>query len=285
MPSTIMSRNAREVRRNILYLCACLAGSAQTRGMWPFNQIPVEAINQKYKFEVSTGFADNLQVGKPSGSATDRAPLFRLPATALTNQHLVSKCLSQDQTKNGFYAAQESAEIRCQSMEASVLLGIEDVTAKVKAAGSTLQQRNAAIARIEQECGGRAATTVPSSCSSREDATTCIITSPYRKDLRMRFALESQLAFFGADRDSITYLRYGMDVAFLRAYENGRPADTPHYLKWSTEGIKDGDVVFASGDPQGTTSRLWTSAQLAFYRDTALPFTPESPGGGAHPGC
>ena len=35
--------------------------------------------------------------------------------------------------------------------------------------------------------------------------------------------------FFGRERDSISYLRYGLDVAFLRAYENGRPAVTPNW--------------------------------------------------------
>ncbi|MGA3190197.1 MAG: S46 family peptidase, partial [Bryobacteraceae bacterium] len=83
---------------------------------------------------------------------------------------------------------------------------------------------------------------------------------------------ENQLAFFGREHDSITYLRYGLDVAFLRAYENGKPADTPHFLKWSSEGVQEGDQVFAAGNP-APTMRSSTAAQLTFYRDTALPLT------------
>jgi hypothetical protein len=91
-------------------------------------------------------------------------------------------------------------------------------------------------------------------------------------DIRLVFAPEYQVAFFGRERDSVTYLRYGLDVAFLRAYENGKPADTPHFLKWSAEGVKEGDQVFAAGNP-APTMRSSTAAQLTFYRDTALPLT------------
>jgi hypothetical protein len=245
--------------------------------MWPFNQIPKDAINQKYKVDLTSEFLDNLRlasarVGDGSGSFVSPTGLL------LTNQHIVSSCLSQDQAKAGFYAADRSVEMRCPGLEASVLLAIEDVTKQVKAAAKdgapaaqALQQRNAVITRIEQDCAAKAA--------ARCSVATLFSGGRYDlyqyksyTDIRMVFAPEAQLAFFGGDRDSITYLRYGLDVAFLRAYENNRPAATPHYLKWSAEGVKDGDVVFASGNPQGT-SRLWTSSQLAFYRDRALPLT------------
>lgn len=261
----------------VFWLCALVLPISADEGMWPFNQIPADAINQKHKFEVTSAFAENLRlasvhIGSGSGSFVSPAGLL------LTNQHLVSGCLSPDFVKNGFYAADRSAEIKCPGLEASVLLSIEDVTKQVKAAAKdgapaaqALQERNAAIARIEQDCAaksGNRCAVVMFFSGGRYD----LYQYKSYSDLRMVFAPESQLAFFGADRDSITYLRYGLDVAFLRAYENNRPADTPHYLKWSAEGVKDGDLVFASGNPQGT-SRLWTSAQLAFYRDTALPFT------------
>ena len=94
----------------------------------------------------------------------------------------------------------------------------------------------------------------------------------YRRygDIRLVFAPEYTIAFFGKERDSISYLRYGLNIAFLRAYENGQPAATPEYLKWSAEGVKEGDLVFVAGNP-GPTGRLSTSAQLTFYRDAELP--------------
>jgi Peptidase S46 len=262
----------------LFWICVLVLPVSADEGMWPFNQIPKDAINQKYKFDVSSDFLDNLRlasvhIGNGSGSFVSPTGLL------LTNQHIVSGCLSQDSAKAGFYAADRSGEIRCPGLEASVLLNIEDVTKQVKAAvkdgaptAQTLQQRNAAISRIEQDCAAKAAGTRCSVVTLFSGGRYDLYQYKSYTDIRMVFAPEAQLAFFGGDRDSITYLRYGMDVAFLRAYENNRPADTPHYLKWSSEGVKDGDVVFASGNPQGT-SRLWTSAQLAFYRDRALPLT------------
>jgi hypothetical protein len=90
------------------------------------------------------------------------------------------------------------------------------------------------------------------------------------RDLRLVFAPEYAIAFFGRERDSISYLRYGLNIAFLRAYENGRPAASRDYLKWSAEGVKEGDLVFLGGNP-GPTGRLSTASQLTFLRDTALP--------------
>ena len=99
-----------------------------------------------------------------------------------------------------------------------------------------------------------------------------VLLDPHRRytDLRVVFAPEIGIAYFGGEQDKFTYPRYDFDVAFLRAYENGKPAATPQYLKWSAEGAKDTDLVFVAGNP-GTTSRLATGAQLAFYRDCQLP--------------
>ncbi|MGH9593879.1 MAG: S46 family peptidase, partial [Bryobacteraceae bacterium] len=58
----------------------------------------------------------------------------------------------------------------------------------------------------------------------------------------------------------------------LRAYEDGKPAATPHYIKWSQDGVQEGDLVFSAGNPR-TTQRLATSSELNFYRDTSLPVT------------
>ncbi len=131
--------------------------------------------------------------------------------------------------------------------------------------GQSLAQRNAAIARVEKEC---ACSVVRLFSGGRYDL------YHYKRysDVRLVFAPEYSLAFFGKERDAISYLRYGLNIAFLRAYENGAPAPTPDYLKWSAAGVKEEDLVFASGNP-GPTSRAVTAAQLTFYRDTALPLT------------
>jgi Peptidase S46 len=282
--SSIMSREpGKAAILAILFAYACAAPVAADEGMWPFDRFPKDAIHQKYNFEVTPQFLDGLRlasvrVGGGAGAFVSPRGLL------LTDRLVVSGCLGQVGSSRRdslhddfFYAASESAEVRCPGLEAAVLTNIEDVTKQVKAAAKdgtpaqkALQGRAAEIARIERSCSAPAETcaVVTLFSGSRYDL------YHYRtyNDVRLVFAPEYALAFFGAERDSITYLRYGLDIAFLRAYENGQPAATPHYLKWSTAGVKDGDLVFAVSDP-GATMRATTAAQLTYYRDSALPVT------------
>jgi len=245
--------------------------------------------------DLSDAIAENLRLatvrlnnGVGSGSFVSSTGLV------LTNQHLLTGFLAKvsgkdhDYTTNGFYAATQSAELACPGLEASVLLNMEDVTTQVKGANAVktddtakglakdlaaspqvLRDRNANIEKIERDCAaktGNVCNVIRLFSGSRYDL------YQYKRynDLRLVFAPEHSIAFFGRERDSISYLRYGLDVAFIRAWENGRPASTPHFLKWNTEPVKEGDFVIASGNP-GPTSRVITAGELTFLRDIALP--------------
>jgi hypothetical protein len=245
-----------------LIVAAPLAGD---EGLWPYNQFPRDALKQKEGFDTPAGFLDRLRsssvrIGGGSGAFVSANGLI------LTSRQGAAGCnLSLD----GFSAADRAAEIRCPALDANVLLNIEDVTAQLKAAGQSLAQRNAAIARIEKDCTtktGDVCSVVRLFSGGRYDL------YRYKRytDIRLVFAPEYSAAFFGRERDSITYLRYGLNIAFLRAYDKDQPAHTPDFLKWSAEGVREGDLVFAAGNP-GPTSRLATAAQLTFYRGTSLP--------------
>ena len=84
------------------------------------------------------------------------------------------------------------------------------------------------------------------------------------------FAPEEQIAYFGGDYDNFTYPRWNFDITFFRAYENGQPAKTAHYLKWSKAGASEGELIFTPGYP-GSTARLLTVAQLKYQRDAGNP--------------
>ncbi len=282
------------IRRGLLVVCALAVPALADEGLWLFNQFPKEAVSKAHGFEVTDAFLDRAQLasmrlGGGSGSFVSAQGLV------FTNHHVVTDCIAKlsagghDYLRDGFYAATRQEELRCSGLEGAVLLKIEDVTGQIKepaaepskapaktaaaekAASQALEKRNAAIARLEKSCAertGNLCSVVSLHSGERYDL------YQYKRyaDLRLVFAPERAVSFFGGNPDSRTFQRYGLDFAFLRAYENGQPAETPKYFKWNSEPVRDGDLVFAAGSP-GATARLSTVAQLTFYRDTQLPLT------------
>ena len=199
-----------------------------------------------------------------------------------TNHHVGAACVQQlsseghDYIKTGFYAKTQAEEAKCPNLELNELVGIEDVTDKVNAgiktgmsAAETGQAQRGAMSQIEKECS--------TSTGLRCDVVTFYSGQVYNlykykkyTDVRLVFAPEFGIAFFGGDPDNFTYPRYDLDITFFRVYENDEPARLDNYLQWSRTGVKDNDLIFVSGHP-GNTGRLLTMAQLEFLRDVQYP--------------
>src|SRR4029079_816890 len=155
-------------------------------------------------------------------------------------------------------------------------MSIDDVTARVTGAiksGMTSDQastsRNAAIAAIEKESKDKT--------GLRSDVISLYQGGLYHlyrykryDDVRLVFAPEQQIAFFGGDPDNFEYPRFNLDICIFRAYENGQPAKIEHFLKWNSNGPADGELTFVSGSP-GRTDRQLTVAELADRRDREVP--------------
>jgi hypothetical protein len=94
----------------------------------------------------------------------------------------------------------------------------------------------------------------------------------YKKhtDVRLVFAPEMQIAFFGGDHDNFTYPRHNLDFSIFRIYENGKPYQPKEFLKWTETGLKAGDLTFVTGHP-GRTARQETFAQMVYARDFSMP--------------
>jgi hypothetical protein len=199
----------------------------------------------------------------------------------LTNQHVASGQLQKlstkekDYTRDGFYASTPDQELKCPDLEVNVLVSYEEVTARVTSAVKTgastaeaNEQRKAEISRVEKESTEKT--------GFRSEVVTLYSGGEYwlyrfkkYTDIRLVFAAEEQIAFFGGDYDNFTYPRHDLDIAFLRVYENGQPAKT-EYFKWSAKGAADGELVLLPGNP-GSTNRSLTAAQLKYHRDAGNP--------------
>ncbi len=251
-------------------------------GLWPFNMVPRAYLKAKYGFDATPEWLNHLQLAslKPGGAS---ASFVSPEGLVLTNHHVGQGAIQnlstkdRDLMKTGFYARTRAEELKCPGMEFLVLQGIEDVTAAVRAAekpGMTAAEageaRDKVIAGLEKEWGEKTGLRCQVVTLYAGGVYNLYKYKPYT-DIRLVFAPEYLIAFFGGDPDNFTYPRYDLDITLFRVYENDKPLSTPDYLKWSTRGVRDGDLVLVSGNA-GSTGRLLTMAQLEFLRDVSYPF-------------
>jgi len=263
-------------------LLTTFAGAARAdEGMWTFNNIPRAEIKRRYGFEVTDEWLRRVQAATvrfPNGTGSFVSP----EGLVLTNYHIIEDSVTQlsspakDYAKEGFVARRREDELKIPGLELNVLVGIEDVTARVNAAAKPDMTPEAAGAARQAEIG-RIESESASAAGMRSDVVTLYQGGlynlyRYRKhtDVRLVFAPEFQTAFFGGDPDNFNFPRYNLDTALVRVYENDRPLRPESYFKWSKKGAKEGDLVFVSGSP-GTTQRLNTVAHLEFLRDAGNP--------------
>src|SRR5262245_35788540 len=261
-----------------------LVGHAD-EGFWPFNRIPRAAIKKAYGVDLSDAWVERVRqasVRFPGGSGS----FVSADGLVLTNHHMAMEMVQElstgdrDLVKNGFIARDRSQEIKAPNLELVVLQSIEDVTAQVNAAikpgmssAETLAARRAAIATIEDEAKKK--TGLESEMVTLYQGAQYHLYL-YKKftDVRLVFAPELDIAFFGGDPDNFNFPRYCLDMALFRVYDNGKPLRVKNFLPWSTAGVKEGEPVFTSGHP-GATQRLNTVAHLQFLREQSLPINIE----------
>src|SRR5687767_3693758 len=255
-------------------------------GMWLFNDPPRKQLKERYNFDATDAWLEHVQKSSVRFNSGGSGSFVSEDGLVLSNHHVGADTLQKisskekDYLKLGFYARTPEEEIKAPDLELNVLMSIEDVTARVNAAvkagasdEEAFKARRAVMAAIEKESKDKT--------GLRSDVVTLYQGGKYHlyrfkqyTDVRVVFAPEQQIAFFGGDPDNFEYPRYCLDVCFFRAYENGKPAKVEQYLKWSQAGTKDGDLTFVSGHP-GRTSRLLTMSELEYTRDYRLPKTLE----------
>lgn len=251
-------------------------------GMWLYNQPPTQVLQERYQFTPTPSWLEHVQKSSVRFNSGGSGSFVSGNGLVMTNHHVAAESIqklssaSHDYIKNGFKAQTPAQELKCLDLELNVLQSIEDVTPRVKAAVAGLtgaeaeKARRAAIIGLEQES--------TKATGLRSDVVTLYRGGLYHlyryqryTDVRLVFAPELGIAFFGGDPDNFEYPRYCLDVSFFRVYENGKPVQSKDHLKWGP-GVKDGELIFVSGHP-GHTDRLNTLAHLGFMRDTQFPLS------------
>lgn len=270
-----------------LSLIALTGSAIAEEGMWTFDNFPTARMQSEMGWAPDRAWLDRALAGTARIEGVCSAATVSDDGLVLTNHHCVRDCVQDlttpqtDYIANGFSARARNEERRCQGMAVQRLLAVSDVTARIDGAtlnvpaGGFARARDGEIARIERACvgdtAGKRCEVVPLYDGGRYG----LYEYKRYEDVRLVFAPEFPMAHFGGDPDNFNFPRYSLDVSFLRLYENGAPAATPEHLSMRFTPLEEGEVVLVSGNP-GATSRLLTTAQLAFQRDYFLPWRIEN---------
>ncbi len=265
-----------------IVLAVCRPAAAD-EGMWLFNDLPVEQLKTKYGFEPTDAWSRHVMLASVRFNSGGSASFVSGTGLVLTNHHVGADTLHKISTpdhnyyRDGFYAETHAEEIKAPDLELNRLVAIEDVTERVAAAvepeasaAQAAAARRAVMAEIEKESLDRT--------GLRSDVVTLYGGAKYHlyrykkyTDVRLVWAPEAAIAFFGGDADNFEYPRYCLDVCLFRVYEDDKPAEIEHFLKVSRRGPADGELVFVSGNP-GRTQRIFTLAALKYQRDHYVPY-------------
>ncbi len=278
-----MRQTARLVAIPLVAATLLLAPPARAdEGMWTFDNPPTKQLEKRYHFTPTQEWLDHVRLASVRFNDGGSGSFVSPHGLVLTNHHVARGQLQKvsspekDYVRDGFIARTQAEELRCPDLELNVLVSMENVTDRVTGAvepgmseEEALKARKAAMAAIEKES--------LESTGLRSDVVSLYHGGEYwlyrykkYTDIRLVFAPEVQAAFFGGDPDNFTYPRYDLDMALFRVYENGRPIESPSWLKIDPKGAAPGELVFVSGHP-GSTDRLYTMAQLEMSRDHGYP--------------
>ncbi|MEN5113608.1 S46 family peptidase [Brevundimonas diminuta] len=263
-------------------LAFAAASSAKAEeGMWTYDNFPIARANQTLGTNIDQAWLDRVRLSSVKFGGCS-AGVISAEGLVMTNNHCVSSCVANLSTpqlqynETGFTPRSREEELQCPGASAEILTDITDVTQRVQKASEGLdgqaftQAREAEAGRIEAEA-----------CGS-DSKIRCQVVSLYRggqfklykfrkySDVRLAWAPEDRAATFGGDLDNFSFPRFAIDAAFIRLYEDGKPAATPTHFTWNPNKPTEGEPVFVTGNP-GSTQRLLTQAQLMTIRDVVLP--------------
>ena len=244
--------------------------------MWTFEAAPVGWFQQAYDWSPNQEWLDHARLSSLRfGRRDDKGALSIFCSASfvsqygliMTNHHCSRDAIAgvqgkADWLKDGFYAGAYENEVKLPGFVMTQLVRQQDVSKAVAELG-----QEAVLKQAEQQDPAHTHQVI----ALYQGGNYQLYSFELFDDIRLVCAPHGQAAHFGGDPDNFCYPRWGLDFTFLRAWKNGQPLDSAaHHFAWRTEGAKEGDLVFVTGNP-GRTGRLQTVAQCDYLRDHFYP--------------
>lgn len=262
------------------------AGPHDFGRMWTFENPPKEWLTKAYNFTPGDAWFDSVRKSALRMNTGCSASFVSPDGLIMTNHHCSRDAVlevqkdGEDLMGNGFFASNREEERFVKGVFFEQLIKFADVTKLVE------KYFKESKATDEEKKRSEALESVKKYYSEQSDwkglrlqivnyySGVKYSLYGYKKfsNIKLVAIPEAEAAFYGGDPDNFTYPRYDMDFTFWRAYDDdGKPVNSSdNYFKFSTEGAKEGDVVFVVGNP-GNTERYRTVDQLNFDRNYRYP--------------
>ncbi len=251
-------------------------------GMWPFDGLPLQRLKEKYDFEPTQEWLDHVRLGSVRFDTGGSGSFVSQNGLVMTNHHVALETIQKvstqekDWVKDGFSSKLYGSEVKGTDLTLRQLIEIKDVTAEILAAKA--EDKTPEGNEWREKFSAMCAAITDDEKHIKADEVQLYDGNQFRiyvyhvyDDVRVVFAPEKQVAFFGGDPDNFTYPRFDLDCAFFRVYEDDKPIDSSKfYFQWNAEGAATDDLVFVSGHP-GSTERSLTFAEMEFHRDVSVP--------------
>lgn len=247
--------------------------------MWTFENPPLDYFESTYDFRPDQEWLDKVQKSALKFGNGCSASFISEDGLIMTNHHCMRSRLrdlstdEEDLLKEYFYAEVLEEEKKIPNLFVNQLMLIDDVTKeiteameKVDSDSEKVAMKNEKIAEIKERYAKENSELEYKVISLYYGGKYSLYGYKKYDDIRLVFAPELMVSKLGGDYDNFTYPRYGLDCAFLRAYENDKPAKIEYFFNWGDESIYEDQPVFVVGNP-GSTNRLYTIAQLEYLRD------------------